>query len=55
MLGHIKSALAGTGTNFGAELRVGDIVDITGASPNIAITVTADNAATGEELQEHKY
>ena len=45
------SAIAGTGTNFGDELRVGDIVDIAGATPGIVITaVTADNAATGEEL-----
>ena len=45
------SAIAGTGTNFGDELRVGDIVDIAGATPGIVITaVTADDAATGEEL-----
>ena len=53
MHGHNQQgAIAGTGTNFGDELRVGDIVDIAGATPGIVITaVTADNAAAvGEEL-----
>ena len=49
-------ALAGTGTNFGDELRVGDIIDITGASgtdsrTGIVVTaVTADDTAVGTEL-----
>ena len=52
-------ALAGTGTNFADELRVGDVIDITGASQSgtgtktgIVITsVTADDAAVGTELE----
>jgi len=45
------SALAGTSTNFGDELRVGDVLDITGASTGIVVTsVTTDLAATGEEI-----
>ena len=45
------SALAGTSTNFGDELRVGDVLDITGAGTGIVVTaVTSDTAATGEEI-----
>ena len=45
------SLLTGTTTNFGDELRVGDVIDITGADTGIVITaVTSDTAATGEEI-----
>ena len=50
-------ALAGTGTLFGDELRVGDIIDITGASgtdsrTGIVVTdwFTADDRYVGTEL-----
>ena len=51
------SAIVGTNTNFGDELRVGDIIDITGASgtgsrTGLVITSIADDTnATAEALE----
>ena len=46
-----SGAIAGTSTAFGKEIRVGDIIDINGASAGIVITaVTADDGATGTPL-----